>query len=470
MGHLTSRDAYKNLEDRLNYFTQGAPSSETLTKILNVLFTEKEAKWVARLPIRPFTLKKAAQLWGTSEAKAEKLLDHLCEKGLLVDSYDHGVRKFVLPPPMIGFFEFSLMRTRGDIDQKYLSELFYQYINVEEDFIKDLFLGMDTKLGRVFVNEPVLMTEKTNHILNYERATHMIEEADFIGVGTCFCRHKNYHLGIPCKLGAPMETCLTFGNVARSLAEHGGYTRPIDKAEAKAILEMSYGYNLVQMGENVREHPAFMCNCCGCCCEALEAVRRFSPMQPIATTNYLPHINRDDCVSCGKCAKVCPILAISMEENALMTDVAKYSPAAVEAQDPQTAGTGQVAPAAGAEQDAPSPTASKKRPVIDTTICLGCGVCARNCPKKAITLQRRPIEVITPVNSTHRFVLQAIEKGTLQNLVFDNQAFANHRAMAGVFGTVLKIPPIKQVLASKQFKCVYLDNLLSRQKKETLQN
>ena len=434
MGHLTSRDAYKNLEDRINWFTQGAPASETLTKILEVLFTEKEAKWVARLPIRPFTLKKAAQLWGTSETKAEKLLDHLCEKGLLVDSYDRGVRKFVLPPPMIGFFEFSLMRTRGDIDQKYLSELFYQYINVEEDFIKELFLGMDTKLGRVFVNEPVLMTEKTNHILDYERATHIIEEADFIGVGTCFCRHKNYHLGIPCRQNAPMETCLTFGNVARSLAQHGGYTRPIDKSEAKEILEMCYGYNLVQMGENVREHPAFMCNCCGCCCEALETVRRFSPMQPIATTNYIPKINHSDCVSCGKCEKVCPILAISMQENNL--------------------------PVSDSKEEKPI---KKRRPVIDESICLGCGVCARNCPKKAITLQRRPIEVITPVNSTHRFVLQAIEKGTLQNLIFDNQAFANHRAMAAVFGTILKLPPLKQALASKQFKSVYLDHLLSAQ-------
>ena len=427
MGHLTSRDAYRNLEDRINWFTQGAAPSETLTKILRVLFTEKEAKWVAKLPIRPFTLKKAARLWGTTEAKAEKLLDHLCEKGLLVDSYDRGIRKFVLPPPMIGFFEFSLMRTRGDIDQKYLSELFYQYINVEEDFIKDLFLGMDTKLGRVFVNEPVLMTEKTNHILDYERATHIIEDADFIGVGTCFCRHKNYHLGIPCKLNAPMETCLTFGNVARSLAEHGGYTRPIDKSEALEILEMSYGYNLVQMGENVRERPAFMCNCCGCCCEALEAVRRFAPMQPIATTNYLPKINPDECVSCGKCEKVCPVLAISMQEREASVD--------------------------------------KKKPVIDESICLGCGVCARNCPKKAITLQRRPVEVITPVNSTHRFVLQAIEKGTLQNLVFDNQAFANHRAMAAVFGTILRLPPLKQAMASRQFKSVYLDHLLAAQKK-----
>ena len=112
----------------------------------------------------------------------------------------------------------------------------------------------------------------------------------------------------------------------------------------------------------------------------------------------------------------------------------------------------------------------KRRPVIDESICLGCGVCARNCPKKAITLQRRPIEVITPVNSTHRFVLQAIEKGTLQNLVFDNQAFANHRAMAAVFGTILKLPPLKQALASKQFKSVYLDHLLSAQKNRPLDN
>ena len=420
MGHLTSRDAYRNLEDRINWFTQGAPPSETLTKILKLLFTEKEAKWVAMLPIRPFSLKKAAQIWGTTEGKAEKLLDHLCEKGLLVDSYHDGVRQFVLPPPMIGFFEFALMRTRGDIDQKYLSELFYQYLNVEEDFIKNLFFGMETKLGRVFVQEPVLLTEKANHILDYEKATHIIEEAEHIGVGICYCRHKNLHLGIPCKQNAPLETCLTFDNIARSLSEHGGYSRLISKEEAKDILQMSYEHNLVQIGENVREHPAFMCNCCGCCCEALGAAKKFSPMQPIETTNYLPEIQTETCISCGKCSRVCPILAISMKE---------------------------------------------KRPVVDKDICLGCGVCARNCPTKAIILKRRPVQVITPVNSTHRFVMQAIEKGTLQNLIFDNQAFASHRAMAAVFGTILKLPPVKQAMASKQFKSVYLDNLLSRQAK-----
>ena len=422
MGHLTAKDAYKSLEERINWFTQGAPPTETLYQILRVLYSEVEAKWMALLPIRPFTVKKAARIWDTSEAKAERFLNHLCEKALLVDSEYEGVRKFVMPPPMAGFFEFALMRTRGDIDQKYLSELYYQYMNVEEDFIKDLFWATETKLGRVYVQEPVLTNRQTNHILDYERASHIIDEASHIGLGTCYCRHKAFHAGHPCEIDAPWDVCLTFGNVARSLAEHGGHARLISKEEAMDALERSYEANLVQIGENVREDPAFICNCCGCCCEALQAARRFRPMQPVATTNYLPQISWDKCVACGKCAKVCPILAIEIKE---------------------------------------SKKKGKKRAVVDTDICLGCGVCARNCSFGAIEMKRRPIQVVTPVTSTHRFVLQAIEKGTLPNLIFDNQAFASHRAMAAVFGVILKLPPLKQALASKQLKSVYLDRLLS---------
>lgn len=424
MGHITSKDAYKNLEDRINWFTQGAQPSDTFYKILQVLYTEKEAKWVALLPVRPFTLKKAARIWGTTEAKAEKVLDHLCEKALLVDSTYRGVRRFVMPPPMAGFIEFALMRTRGDIDQKYLSELYYQYMNVEEDFVKDLFYATETKLGRVYVQEPVLTTENTLHILDHERASHIVEEAEYIGLGTCYCRHKAYHAGHPCEIDAPWDVCLTFGNVARSLAEHGGHARLISKEEAMDALERSYDAGLVQIGENVREDPAFICNCCGCCCEALQAARKFSPMQPVATTNYIPSVKENTCIGCGKCEKACPIFAVSM----------------VEVQDGQK---------------------KKKRPMVDTEICLGCGVCASRCPNGSLKLERRPVQVITPVNSTHRFVLQAIEKGTLQNLIFDNQAFANHRAMAAVFGVILNLPPLKQALASKQFKSVYLDKLLS---------
>ena len=86
-------------------------------------------------------------------------------------------------------------------------------MNVEEDFVKDLFFVTETRLGRVFVQEPVLTNDKMNHILDFERATHIVEEAEYIGLGLCYCRHKMYHAGHPCEINAPWEVCMTFDNV-----------------------------------------------------------------------------------------------------------------------------------------------------------------------------------------------------------------------------------------------------------------
>jgi len=76
-------------------------------------------------------------------------------------------------------------------------------------------------------------------------------------------------------------------------------------------------------------------------------------------------------------------------------------------------------------------------------------------------LDARPKRVLTPLNGTHRAVLMAIERGKLQNLIFDNRVLWSHRAMAGVLGVILKLPPIKQVLASQQLKSRYLETLIS---------
>ena len=71
---------------------------------------------------------------------------------------------------MAGFFEFSMMRVRGDVDQKRLAELYFEYLNVEEDFIKDLFVRGETQLGRTFVQERAVPPELSLQVLDY-RAT-----------------------------------------------------------------------------------------------------------------------------------------------------------------------------------------------------------------------------------------------------------------------------------------------------------
>ena len=128
MAHVNNQSAYSRLSDRLNRFPQGAPPSHLLFAILKMLFSEKEADLVARLPIRPFTVEEAARAWKLDAGSARNILDDLAERATLLDMPQNGKIYYCLPPPMAGFFEFSLMRVRDDIDQKALSELYYQYI------------------------------------------------------------------------------------------------------------------------------------------------------------------------------------------------------------------------------------------------------------------------------------------------------------------------------------------------------
>ncbi len=423
MAHHTLKTAYSELADRINRFPQGAPPSELLFKILKVLFTEKEAGLVALLPIKPFTADKASKIWKTDLTTTRNILDGLAGKALLVDMEQNGQQEYALPPPMAGFFEFSLMRVRDDIDQKALSELFYQYLNVEEDFIRALFTDGETRLGRTFVNEPALSVENSLHVLDYERVSEVIKTATHIGVGMCYCRHKMMHLGRNCN--APMDICMTFNTTAASLTKHG-HAREIEASECLDLLQQAYEHNLVQFGENVREEVNFICNCCGCCCEAMIAARRFSILNPVHTTNFIPVVNETLCNGCGKCVNVCPVEAMAL----------------VSANDPHLP--------------------IRKKVVLNIERCLGCGVCARTCSFKSIVLKSRPKRVLTPLNGVHKAVEMAIERGVFQNLIFDNRVLFSHRALAAVLGVLLRLPPIKQVMASEQIKSRYFEYLIKK--------
>jgi len=54
----------------------------------------------------------------------------------------------------------------------------------------------------------------------------------------------------------------------------------------------------------------------------------------------------------------------------------------------------------------------------------------------------------------------AIERGKLQNLIFDNHLLFSHRAMAAVLGAILKMPYVKQKLAGGQIKSRYLEKMI----------
>ncbi len=441
MAHLATKSAYQQLSDRLNRFPQGAPPTDLLFKILALLFSEREAALVSQLPVKPFTAKQAAAIWKIDEAEARQVLDGLASRVILLDMPTrHGDTIYALPPPMAGFFEFSMMRVRGDIDQQLLSELFYEYITVEEDFMRALLLDGETPLGRVFVNEPAIEQSFRSHpsttlrsaqdatslqVLDYERASEVIRTAKHIGISLCYCRHKKQHIQQACD--KPLEICMTFGGTADSLIRHD-YARRVDQVEGRDLLQKAYDLNLVQFGDNVREGVAFICNCCGCCCEAMIGLRKYGALMPIHSTNYQPRVVVELCNGCGKCANICPVEAMTL----------------VSANDPRKP--------------------NKRKAKLDAEVCLGCGVCVRVCPTEGLLLEARPERVITPLNSTHRIVVMAIERGNLQDLIFDNKALFSHRLMGAILGVILRLPPARQALASQQVKSRYLESLVTHVK------
>ena len=422
MAHHTGTSVYERFSQRLNKFPQGAPPSESWYKILKILFSEKEAELLSLIPLKPFKLKQAAAIWKKSETEALAILDALADRGNILDFESNGVTTYVLPPPMAGFLEFSLMRVRNDIDQKILAELIHQYLNIEEEFVRELFAFGGTPIGRVFVNENALTPDDTLQVLDFERASDVIKTADHIGVGICYCRHKMQHIGKACD--APIDICLTFNSTAASLIKHN-IIRPLGVNEGLEILHMAHEHNLVQFGENVRQQVNYICNCCGCCCEAMLAAKRFAFSNPVSTTNYLPVIDGEKCSGCGKCVEVCPVEALCL----------------VTAGDPRNK--------------------KKKKARVDEQLCLGCAVCIRNCQKDALCLTTRGERVITPLNTAHRTVMMAIEKGCLNDLIFDNQILYSHKALSLVLGVLLKLPPLKQLLAMKQVKSRYMEYILS---------
>ena len=268
----------------------------------------------------------------------------------------------------------------------------------------------------------MLTNENALHVLDYERASEVIRTATHRGIGVCYCRHKMMHVGRNCD--APMDICMTFNNSADSLTRHG-YARAVDVSEGLDLLQQAYERNLVQFGENVRERVNFICNCCGCCCEAMIAARKFGMLNPVHTTNFLPVVDEARCNGCGKCVNACPVEAMSLVS-------------ANDGRDPKA----RKAPAGRG--------------------CLpGLRRLRAHLPAWSLTLRSRPERVITPLNSLHRVVVMAIERGDLQDLIFDNRVLWNHRALAPCSASSCSCRRSSRRWRAEQMKSRYLEYLIT---------
>lgn len=147
----------------------------------------------------------------------------------------------------------------------------------------------------------------------------------------CDCRS----LGGDC--GLPTRTCITYRDGINSFV-HRGLSKKITKEQAKEIVKAADKSRLMHT-----VNPNGICNCCGDCCYLFRAQDRRNSEGFWPKTKYVIELDKEKCISCGKCMKTCHF-GVFQKDGVI-----------------------------GADQ----------------TNCIGCGICIQPCPVNALTLLKR---------------------------------------------------------------------------------
>jgi NAD-dependent dihydropyrimidine dehydrogenase PreA subunit len=432
MGHLHDvKGVWTELQGRIDKTQSGMPTTPETYAILSHLFTEEEARIGAKMPLTPRRIGTIARRTGISKEQLVQKLDRMADKGLVFD-FEHPTRGkyYMLAPPVVGFFEMTMMRVRQDIDQKEVARLLSLYMYERQEFMQEAMRGR-TPIGRALAYEQSLGDAVQSDVLSYERATEIIEGASKLAVALCYCRHKKSHLGEACD--APQEVCMVLGTAVDFTVRHG-HARPASKQELLEKLALSREHGLVHITDNVRNAPAYLCNCCGCCCGQLTAINRHGITHAVATSNFLAEIQVDSCDGCGKCVRRCPVQAVSLRAR----------PYHLRAK-------------------------SKKKMVahVDEDVCLGCGVCHPVCKTGALTMARRAKRVLTPETTLERVIGMYLGRGHLHDLLFDDQDGPTAAFLNRLTGALENMPAAQRLVLNQTLKSRFVRFLAQRARKDS---
>lgn len=337
-------DVFERLAQKLSELPQGFPRTESGVelRILRHIFGEDEAEMALHLTPAPETAEDIAARLGLPVDATRGRLDVMAKKGQIASVKLGGRQVYRLLPFVVGIYE-----------QQRQDRLTHELVHLFEEYMPSLCkeLGAHPPHAARVIPAHLSLNPELNP-LPHEDIRQIIQKAKSFRVQDCICRREQDLMGHPCK--HTLKYCLHY-----SLEENAfEYFIPdgdiITREEALRIMHEAEKEGLVHTTHNVKEMPVgFICSCCSCCCGLIRASKDFHSPYVLAKSNYLAHIDQDNCQACGICMNErCPMDAIEETDEGYQ---------------------------------------------VNDKICIGCGVCVITCPGEAITLVARPDSDRDPV-------------------------------------------------------------------------
>jgi NAD-dependent dihydropyrimidine dehydrogenase PreA subunit len=311
----------------------GAPPSERLRKIWEMLCSEEEAGLLLEMP---GTLEDLVEKSGKTPEELKPVLEELFMRGVVFERVKEGVLRYFRPRDLIQFHDASILWPDAPPEFFLLWQAF-----MENEYVEMIKMIADLDLDAVTRVIPVeqSMEGGGSKVLPLESAVGILESASRLAVTKCTCRLTAN------KCDSPQEVCIQLDRAA-DYALKRGTGKEISVEEGREILRKSADAGLVHVTDNRASHGHIICNCCSCCCIVLPIILRTRKRVLLAPSRFLPAVDVESCTLCSTCLEACPVDALSLENE-------------------------------GGEEAVQ----------VDQDLCLGCGQCAYQCPEEAIAMK-----------------------------------------------------------------------------------
>ncbi|MBQ9122411.1 MAG: FAD-dependent oxidoreductase [Lachnospiraceae bacterium] len=290
---------------------------------LDMLLTDEMAEVVLAMGRRkPRTLEEVVKLTGKDKDKVEQLLKELSILGVVEYNWENPQheKQYLVPMFVPGSAEFTNMNSRVLEEHPEMGRFFERMSRLPLEKVTPM-----VPPGGAGIGMHVIPVEKAiemeNESISVEHISHWLDKYEGkYAASPCSCRNSRKTFDEGCA-DDPEGWCIAVGDMADYVVETEKGGRYITREEAMAIFKQAEDNGFVHQITNIDgENKIFaICNCNVNVCYALRTSQLFNTPN-LSRSAYVAHVEKKNCVACGKCVEVCPAGAVKLGQKLCKKD------------------------------------------------------------------------------------------------------------------------------------------------------